>query len=308
MMKDQTLNFTYQDEDEIRLDKFLVTCLPDLSRSRIQGLIKDGFVKLNGECPSKAGQVISGGQEIEVILPAPKPSGLEPEDIPLDIVYEDQNLMVVNKPAGMVVHPAAGHYTGTLIQAALGHAPEMEGIGGEIRPGVVHRLDKDTSGLIIIAKNDNTHHLLQEQFRTRKVKKFYLALVDGAPPTPSGRVDAAIGRDPAHRKQMAIVSENRGRASVTEYFTRESFSKHTLLECHPLTGRTHQIRNHLAFIGCPIVGDTLYGHTHASLPVKRQFLHAFQITITLPGEKEPRCFNAPLPADLEEILISLRNQ
>jgi 23S rRNA pseudouridine1911/1915/1917 synthase len=305
-MNDQELKFIYDDDQEERLDKFLVQCLPELSRSRLKGLIEDGFVQVEGERVTKAGTNISKGEVILIVIPPSLPAGLQPENIPLDIVYEDENMMVVNKPAGMVVHPAVGHDTGTLVQAALGHAPEMEGISGEIRPGVVHRLDKDTSGLILLAKNDATHHWLQDQFRLRKVKKVYLALVDGHPPTPSGRVDAAIGRDPSHRKQMAIVSETRGRTAVTEYFTRETFDKYTLLECHPLTGRTHQIRNHLAFIGCPIVGDTLYGHTHPSLPVGRQFLHAFQLTVNLPGEKETRTFNAPLPADLEETLIELR--
>jgi 23S rRNA pseudouridine1911/1915/1917 synthase len=182
----------------------------------------------------------------------------------------------------------------------------MEGIGGEMRPGVVHRLDKDTSGLILMAKNDRSHHWLQEQFRNRSVEKVYIALVDGAPPTPSGRVEAAIGRDASHRKQMAVVPELKGRHATTEYFTLETFPEHTLLEAYPHTGRTHQIRLHLAFIGCPITGDTLYGHRKPTLPIKRQFLHAARLTITLPGEKEARVFEAPLPSDLQHVLNNLR--
>jgi 23S rRNA pseudouridine1911/1915/1917 synthase len=193
------------------------------------------------------------------------------------------------------------------VHAALAHAPELEGIGGEHRPGVVHRLDKDTSGLILLAKNDQTHHRLQDQFRLRQVKKVYLALVDGLPPTPTGRVEAAIGRDPSHRKKMAIVSEEKGRAAATEYFTVETFPHHTLLEAHPLTGRTHQIRLHLAFLECPIVADTLYGHRHSSVPgLERHFLHAARLTILLPGEKQPRTFEAPLPDDLQAALLQLR--
>ncbi|MDX9866014.1 MAG: RluA family pseudouridine synthase, partial [Anaerolineaceae bacterium] len=213
--------------------------------------------------------------------------------------------LVVNKPAGMVVHPAAGHETGTLVHAALAHAPEMEGIGGEHRPGVVHRLDKDTSGLIVLAKNDRAHQWLQKQFKERKVKKIYLALVDGQPPTPSGRVDAPIGRDSSKRKQMAVVSASRGRQSVSEYFTEKRFEEHTLLKVHIHTGRTHQIRVHMGFLGCPVVGDSLYGHRHKTLPVKRQFLHAAHLEICLPGEDVPSVFDAPLPEDLQKVLDTL---
>lgn len=307
-MSDRRLNFPFSECAPERLDKFLVNCLPDYSRSRLQGLIKDGFVKVNEKQAVKGGQIVEAGDQIKIVLPPPEPARLVPEAIPLHIIFENKDLMVVNKPAGMVVHPAAGHSSGTLIQAALAHAPELEGIGGELRPGVVHRLDKDTSGLILIAKNDRSHRWLQDQFRLRKVKKIYLALVDGFPPTPTGRVEAPVGRDPAHRKQMAIVSLSRGRASETEFRTLERFTMHTYLEAHPLTGRTHQIRLHLAFIGCPIVGDTLYGHRHPTLPLGRQFLHAARLTVTLPGESQPRQFEAPLPDDLEQTLAELRNR
>jgi 23S rRNA pseudouridine1911/1915/1917 synthase len=215
---------------------------------------------------------------------------------------------VINKPAGMVVHPSAGHETGTLVHAVLGYAPGIEGIGGEERPGIVHRLDKETSGLILVAKNERAHRFLQDQFRLRQVEKVYLALVDGAPPTPSGRVEAPIGRDPAHRMKMAIQPPGKGRAAVSEYRTLESLGEHTLLEVHPLTGRTHQIRLHCAFLNCPIVGDTIYGRRHRTLPIKRHFLHALRLSVKLPGEETPRTFEAPLPGDLKELLELLENQ
>jgi 23S rRNA pseudouridine1911/1915/1917 synthase len=292
--------------DADRLDKFLVTRLGDFSRSRLQALIRDGFVVVDGNVVTKTGTVLAPGQVVEIRIPAPEPSSLVPEDIPLAVVFENQDLMVINKPAGMVVHPAAGHATGTLVHAALAHAPELEGIGGERRPGIVHRLDKDTSGLILIAKNDRAHRWLQDQFRLRKVKKVYLALVDGFPPTPNGRIEAYIGRDPDHRKKMAIVSAQKGREAVTEYHTVETFQHHTLIEAHPLTGRTHQIRLHLAFLGCPIVGDTIYGHRKSTLDLKRHFLHAARLTIQLPGEDTPRTFEAALPNELDQLLIGLR--
>lgn len=300
----ETLN--YEDPQPQRLDKFLAERLPEFSRSRLQTLIKEGRVTVDGELAHKTGQTIEGPAAVEVRIPATEPSRLEPEAIPLDIVFENDDLMVVNKPAGMVVHPAAGHASGTLVHAALAHAPEMEGIGGEHRPGVVHRLDKDTSGLILLAKNDTAHHWLQDQFRLRQVSKVYLALVDGAPPTPSGRVEAHIGRDLKLRKQMAVVTPAKGREAVSEYQTVETFAEHTLLEVHPVTGRTHQIRLHMAFIGCPITGDTVYGRRHPTLPLKRHFLHAARLTILLPGEKEPRTFTAPLPPELERALAGLR--
>ncbi|MGC1376303.1 MAG: RluA family pseudouridine synthase [Anaerolineales bacterium] len=298
-----------------RLDKYLVTCLPEFSRSRIAGLIDNGLVNINGKAARKSGQQIEAGDEIEVRIPPAQPSGLIAEDIALDIIFENDELIVVNKPAGMVVHPAAGHAGGTLVNAVLGHEPGMEGIGGEERPGLVHRLDKDTSGLIVLAKNERAHRWLQDQFRERKVEKIYLALVDGQPPTPTGRVEAAIGRDPSHRKKMAIMPADnpnkpgaRGREAVSEYRTLETFPKHTLLEFHPLTGRTHQIRLHCAFLKCPIVADPIYGHIHSTIPaLKRHFLHAARLKIILPGQKLAQLFEAPLPGELEMVLDKLRN-
>jgi 23S rRNA pseudouridine1911/1915/1917 synthase len=263
---------------------------------------------VDGVVAAKAGLQLERPAEVTVHIPEAQPGRLEPEAIPLDIVFENRDLMVVNKPAGMVVHPAAGHASGTLVHAALAHAPEMEGIGGEARPGVVHRLDKDTSGLILLAKNDAAQRWLQEQFSSRKVEKAYLALVDGKPPTPSGRIEAPIGREPGDRKRMGVVPLQKGREAVTEYQTVESFQEHTLLEAHPITGRTHQIRLHLNFVGCPVAGDAVYGRRKPSIALRRQFLHAARLTIHLPGESQPRTFEAPLPEDLEAVLESLRAQ
>jgi 23S rRNA pseudouridine1911/1915/1917 synthase len=307
-VSDRVLNYRFAKETPERLDKFLVEQLREFSRARIQGLIADGFVDVNGHAAKKAGQPLENGSEVTVRIPPPVPTDLLAEDIPLDIVFENDDLLVINKPAGMVVHPAAGHASGTLVNAVLGYDPEIEGIGGEERPGVVHRLDKETSGLIVLAKNERAHRWLQDQFRLRSVEKTYLALVHGKPPTPSGRVEAHIGRDPSHRKKMAIVPESRGREAISEYKTVESFKDHTLLEFHPLTGRTHQIRLHCAFLGCPIVGDEIYGRKKPSVPLDRHFLHAYRLKIILPGEKEPKFFEAPLPRELQQLLTLLRNQ
>jgi 23S rRNA pseudouridine1911/1915/1917 synthase len=303
---EEPLQFRFTAAQPQRLDKYLVACLPDFSRSRLQSLIKDGRVSVNGVTAHKSGQMIDAISIVLVNPLEPVSTALVPEHIPLDVVFENEDLIVVNKPAGMVVHPAAGHISGTLVHAALAHVPQMEGIGGEGRPGVVHRLDKDTSGLILLAKNDKTHRWLVNQFKDRKVKKIYLALVDGRPPSQIGRVDAPIGRSPAHRQKMAVVPPSRGRQAVTEYHTLETLPEHTLLEVHPITGRTHQIRVHMAFLGCPVAGDTIYGRRQSSLPVKRFFLHAARLTIRLPGEQIPRQFEAPLPLELGEVLQGLK--
>jgi 23S rRNA pseudouridine1911/1915/1917 synthase len=305
-VSDRIEKFQYAGEKADRLDKFLVTCLPEFSRARLQGLIDDGFVLINGAAAKKSGQSIEAGAEIEVRVPPSVPSGLVGEDIPLDIIFENDDLIIVNKPAGMVVHPAAGHDSGTLVNAVLGYDPDMEGIGGEERPGLVHRLDKETSGLIVLAKNERAHRWLQDQFRLRTVEKIYLALVDGKPPTPTGRVEASIGRDPSHRKKMAIVPTGKGRESVSEYKTLESFKDHTLLEFHPFTGRTHQIRLHCQFLGCPIVGDSIYGKKKNTVKIDRHFLHAARLKIILPDETSPRVFEAELPVELKRVLDEVR--
>lgn len=301
-MSSGIITFTVNTEQEERLDKFLALMLVEHSRSRLQGLIKDGHVKVNEITQTKTGLSLVAGDTVEIEIPEIIPTELKAEEIPLDILFENTDLVIINKPAGMVVHPAPGHSSGTLVHAALGMVDDWEGIGGELRPGIVHRLDKDTSGLIIVAKNEKSLRWLQDQFRLRRVEKVYLALVDGKPPTPTGRIEAAIARDPAHRKQMAIVSEGRGRSAVTVYRTVQEYPHHTLIEAHPLTGRTHQIRLHMAFIKCPIVGDAVYGKKKPTLDIERHFLHAYRITITLPDEKEPRTFTAPLPDELQKIL------
>lgn len=305
-MTDQIFHFFFDKDREERLDKFLVSKLPEYSRTRLQDLIRDGFIKVNDTQVTKSGFILSSGQRVDITIPPIAPTNLQPENIELDIIFEDKNLMVINKPAGMVVHPGAGHETGTLVHAALGHAMDIEGIGGEKRPGIVHRLDKETSGLIIIAKNSLTHEWLQDQFRLRKVKKTYLALVDGKPPTPKGRIEAPIGRDTTKRKQMEIKPLGKGRSAVTEYSTIESYRSHTYIEAHPFTGRTHQIRLHLAFIGCPVVGDIVYGNRHPSVPIKRHFLHAARLEIMLPQQDQPHIFCISLPPDLEEVLNQIK--
>lgn len=307
-MSEQFLSFEFEGGGSARLDKFLVSRLPEFSRTRLQTLIKNGSILVDGVVVHKSSHVIVQGDLVKIHIPPPEPSGLVAEAIPLDIIFENDDLMVVNKPAGMVVHPAAGHSSGTLVHAALAHAPEMIGIGGEKRPGVVHRLDRDTSGLILVAKNDQAQRYLQDQFRLRKTIKIYLALVDGKPPTPSGRIEAPVGRDSTHRKLMTVTGAKKGREAVSEYRTIESFKEHTLLEVHPLTGRTHQIRVHMKFIGCPVAGDTVYGHRHATIGLVRQFLHAARLTILLPGETKLRTFEAPLPDELVRVLERLRKE
>jgi 23S rRNA pseudouridine1911/1915/1917 synthase len=305
---DRIESFHFEKEDKQRLDVFLTACLPEFSRSRIQGLIKGGFVKVEAGIVTKAGRDLEPGEQIQIRIPPPVPSGLVAEDIPLDIVFENEDLMVVNKPAGMVVHPSPGHNSGTLVHAALGYLPELEGIGGEERPGIVHRLDKDTSGLIVIAKNERAHRWLQDQFKFRKVEKIYLALVDSKPPTPAGRVEAPIGRNTTHRKLMAVVPLDKGREAVSEYRTLENFPAHTLLEVHPLTGRTHQIRVHMAFLGCPVAADMVYGKRKPTVELGRHFLHAHRLKIVLPGEKQARIFEASLPQELQFVLEHLRQK
>jgi 23S rRNA pseudouridine1911/1915/1917 synthase len=307
-VSDRLETFQFEKAEKERLDVFLTACLPEFSRSRIQGLIRNGAVCVEGEPVIKTGRDLEAGERVEIRIPAPVPSGLVAEHIHLDIIFENDDLLVVNKPAGMVVHPSPGHDSGTLVHAVLGYVPGLEGIGGEERPGIVHRLDKETSGLIVVAKNEQAHRWLQDQFRSRTVEKIYIALVDGKPPTPSGRIEAPIGRNGTPRKLMSVVPLEKGRASVSEYKTLESFPEHTLLEVHPLTGRTHQIRVHLAFLGCPVTGDTIYGKKKSTVGLKRHFLHAYRLKIILPGEEKPTVFEAGLPEELDKVLEEVRSK
>ncbi|MCJ7715382.1 MAG: RluA family pseudouridine synthase [Anaerolineales bacterium] len=305
-MREDPIILHNQTEGDLRLDKFLADNLEDYSRSYIQKLISEGGVNVEGFPIYKKSELISPGAEVEITIPPAKETILIGEDIPLEIIFENNDLIVINKPAGMVVHPALGHPSGTLVQAVLGYAPEIEGVGGVKRPGLVHRLDQNTSGVILLAKNDRAHQILQDQFRDRVVNKEYIALVDGQPPTPQGRVEVAIGRDKKFRQRMAPVLERDGKDAISEYFTEEKFPSHTLLKVSILTGRTHQIRIHMAFLGCPVVGDTVYGRKKPTIEIQRQFLHAFRLSIQIPGENEKRTFEAPMANELFEILDLLR--
>jgi 23S rRNA pseudouridine1911/1915/1917 synthase len=296
----------------IRIDKFLAQEFFSLSRGEIIKNIKEGKILVNGE-KIKPSYHLRENDEISSDISFKREETIPNEKIKLNIIYEDNNIIVVNKPAGIQVHPDSNEKEHTLVNALISKFPEIkdvhdESLGSYLRPGIVHRLDKDTSGLIVIAKNGQTLVYLQDQFRLRKVEKTYLALVDGIPPTRSGRIEASIGRDSAHRKQMAILPEGKGRAAVTEYKTLESFKKFTLLEVHPFTGRTHQIRLHLKLLGNPIVGDTIYGHKHPSVSIPRQFLHATRLKINLAPNDPPRVFEVPLPLDLEQVLMDVRKR
>ncbi|GJM43150.1 MAG: putative RNA pseudouridine synthase [Ardenticatenaceae bacterium] len=287
-----------------RLDKVLVEKLPELSRTQIQRLLKEEQILVNGR-PAKANMRLDGGETVTITLPEPEETELIAEAIPLDIRYEDDDMLIINKPAGMVVHPATGHSSGTLVNAVLAHCPDLPGIGGEKRPGIVHRLDKDTSGLIAIAKNEQALRHLQAQFKDRTVGKQYLALVDGQAQPSTALIDAPIGRDPRQRKKMAVIpfgGSARSRTARTQYDTVTTYDDHTLLRCELFTGRTHQIRVHLAYIGFPIVGDKVYGRRKQSIRLGRHFLHAAVLKVKRPSDNEELTIQAELPAELESIL------
>lgn len=286
-----------------RLDKALAARLDNFSRSQIQALIREGEVLVNGRA-LKASYRLEEGDRVAITLPEDTADAQPaPEAIPLDIVYEDDQVVVVNKPAGMVVHPAFGHSSGTLVNAVLARWPEIASFSEPSRAGIVHRLDKDTSGVLVVAKTRAALESLRAQFKGRDVRKRYIALVEGAPETPEGVIDAPIGRDPAQRKRMAVRHD--GREAVTEFRVIEHFAGYSLLEVYPKTGRTHQIRVHLAFIGHPVAGDTVYGRRRQAIKLKRHFLHATAITFTRPGSDEAITAEAPLPAGLENILAKL---
>jgi 23S rRNA pseudouridine1911/1915/1917 synthase len=285
-----------------RLDRVLVAQLSGLSRAAVQALIRAGGVRVNGRTVWKPGLPV-GPKDVIWVAPLPPPeTRLRPQSIALEILYENDALFVINKPAGMVVHPGAGHPQATLVQAALAYAPQIEAVGDSSRPGIVHRLDKDTSGVMVVAKTNEALKNLQQQFRRREVEKVYLALVDGAPPSQTGQVEAPLARSPRHRNRIAVIQAPGSRLAVTRFQTHERFLLHSLLELRPITGRTHQIRVHLQFLGCPVVGDRVYGRRQPSLPVARQQLHAWQLTFRPPGESQPRTFEAVVPTDLLEAI------
>lgn len=293
-----------------RLDKALCDAMPQLSRMQWQRLIQNGLVTLNGRPLTKPSMHVNGNEQVVAIVPEVQPSTLLPEAIPLDIRYEDDDIIVINKPADMVVHPGTGHYTGTLANALLYHCPDIKGIGGEMRPGIVHRLDKNTSGVLVVAKHDQALWYVQHQFKKRTVRKKYLALVEGQIQPPTALIDAPIGRDPTQRKKMAVIAPSQqslhARTAQTHYHTLQSFDKFTYIECDLHTGRTHQIRVHLAYIGYPVVGDTIYGRRKRKFNLKRHFLHAAELTLKRPSDEMEITFQAELPADLQAILEELQ--
>ena len=302
----QELEYTF--EEEQRIDLFLASVLPDVSRSKAKFLIEEGFVLINGNVPKKAGQLLKKGDHVYYIVPLTNFSPYQPEELPLEILFENQDVLVINKQAGIVVHPSIGHNSGTLVNALLAYLPKLGDDASEVRAGIVHRLDKDTSGVMVIAKNEPAIRFIQAQFKNREVEKQYLALVEGVPRTIQGRIETNIGRDDVNRHKRTVLPPEKGKAAVSIYRVLRVYEKHSLLEVHPLTGRTHQIRVHLAFIGCPVVGDSVYGFQQSTLPIQRHFLHASRLVLKLPGETQKREFVAPLPADLVEVLKTLENR
>jgi 23S rRNA pseudouridine1911/1915/1917 synthase len=291
-----------REQTNLRLDRFVADSLPDLSRSYIQQLIAAGLIRVDAVA-RRASFKMTPGEVVTVSIPPPVVDHLLPEPIPLAVLYEDADVIVLDKPAGLVVHPAPGHPRGTLVNALLAHAPDIS-VGGTNRPGIVHRLDKDTSGLMVVAKTDRARNSLTAQWEERSVEKAYVALAAGVVEPDRGTIDAPIARDPAHRQRMAVVA--RGRFAVTHFDVRRRFADSSLLDLAIETGRTHQIRVHLAFIGHPVVSDPVYGRTvvASGLPVPRQFLHAARLAFRLPDGRAV-AFEAPLPPDLQDVLDRL---
>lgn len=293
---------TYMDE---RLDKFLSAMLPDQSRSYLQKIIKDGNVLVNGE-PKKSSYRLEDGDEVTADLPELKSPDIEPENIPLDILYEDDSILMVNKPKGMVVHPSAGHYTGTLVNAVLWHCQgQLSGINGVSRPGIVHRIDKDTTGVLVVCKNDAAHNAVAAQLKEHSITRKYRAIVNGVIKEDEGTVDAPIGRHPTERKKMASGVKN-GKRAVTHYRVLERFQGYTYVECQLETGRTHQIRVHMASIHHPLLGDTVYGPAKDSHHLEGQTLHAMVLGLIHPVTGEYLEVEAPLPEYFENLLKKFR--
>jgi 23S rRNA pseudouridine1911/1915/1917 synthase len=300
--REKTREFTAGQDSE-RLDRFLADRNTGLSRSRLHSLIAEGMVTLNGAA-GRPSQRVRAGDRVTLIVPAPRVADVSPQPIPLTVVYQDAELIVVDKPAGLSVHPGPGHPDGTLVNALLALCPDIQGVGGVIRPGIVHRLDKDTSGLMVVAKTEAVHRNLSEQIKARKVDKGYLALAIGVPDPPQGRIDAPISRDPRHRKRMGVVLG--GRDSRTAYRVLERIAGYSLLELDLETGRTHQIRVHLAYLGHPLLGDGVYGKRSPLL--ERHFLHAHRLGFQHPLSGETLELRSELPPDLAQVVEELRRE
>ena len=303
-----------ESENGLRLDRALGDLFPSYSRNFLANLVTDGHVRIDGAPAKKVSQRVETGQRVAIDVPPAAPATIASQDLPLTVIHEDADVVVIDKPAGLVVHPAAGHSDSTLVNALLFHVKDLSGVGGEIRPGIVHRLDKDTSGVMVIAKHDDAHRKLTANWNTDRVRKEYLALVYGTPSSDRGTIDAPIGRDPRDRKRMAVVPE--GRNAITDYELAERLRYASLLRCRLRTGRTHQIRVHMKHLGHPIVGDPLYsGPQWRGIPDKkiqkvlsslgRQMLHAARITFEHPRTGTVVSFEAPLPDDFRAVLAAL---
>jgi len=291
------------EENGARLDSYLAQSLEGVSRSYLQKLIGEQLILVNQKAV-KANYKVKTGDVLLVQLPEAAPIDVLPEPMDLNIVYEDGDLLVVNKPAGLVVHPAHGHYSGTLVNGLLAHCSDLSGINGKLRPGIVHRIDKDTSGLLMIAKNDLAHQHLAAQLKEHSIKRAYYALVQGVLSEPAGLVDAPIGRHETDRKKMAVTLKN-SKEARTHYYVKERFARHTFIECRLETGRTHQIRVHMAYLGHPLVGDPLYGTRKNNLDFPGQALHAYALGFIHPRTGQPLYFEAPLPAHFQRVLKDL---
>ncbi|MCT8976059.1 RluA family pseudouridine synthase [Clostridium sp. CX1] len=289
----------------VRLDVFLSKFFEDKSRSYLQNLIEEGSVRINGSS-KKSNYKLRTGDMVDVNIPEPIGLNVEPEDIPLDIVYEDSDVIVVNKPQGMVVHPAPGVYSGTLVNALLYHCKDLSGINGVARPGIVHRIDKDTSGILVVAKNDNSHNKLAEQLKDHSMTRTYVALVEGIIKKEEGTVDAPLGRHPVDRIKIAVVKD--GRRAVTHYRVLETLKNNTLIECRLETGRTHQIRVHMAYISHPLVGDPVYGHKKQRFNLEGQMLHAKKLGFIHPTTGKYIEFHCDIPEHFKRVLDILRKE
>lgn len=291
-------------EEGERIDKYLAEVSEDWTRSQVQKWIKEGLAEVNGQ-PAKGNYRLSADDEVTLRVPPAVELNIQPEQMDLDVAYEDSDVIVINKPRGLVVHPGAGHYTGTLVNALLHHCQDLSGINGVLRPGIVHRIDKDTSGLLMVAKNDKAHLSLAHQLKEHTVNRKYLALVQGVIPHEKGTIDAPIGRDPKNRQQMAVVFEN-SKEAVTHFAVLERFAEHTLVELKLETGRTHQIRVHMKYIGYPLVGDPKYGPKGDQAEIEGQALHAAVLGFNHPRTEEYLEFTAPMPEDMVKLAEQFR--